>query len=83
MKENHKFLGVYAPPIWLSASDGQEEEDKSPVFFATSWEQLWGVISTPELPTGSGWGSPVACLFSPLSPAPPSPETILLGAHAQ
>lgn len=32
MGENQNFVGVYAPPNWLLASDHLEGEDESPIF---------------------------------------------------
>ena len=70
MKENQKFLGVYAPPSWLSASDRQEEEDKSPVFLppAGSSSEVW--LTLQSSPQDQAEARPVLACF-PLSPGSP------------
>ena len=75
VKETRSSRG-YAPPGRLSASDGREQEDKKSSVFATSWEQLWGVVSTPELPQGQAeahtWLAFPSLLCSPISLDSPS-----------
>ena len=66
--QSTRVPGIYTPtgqPLPMTGT-----EVRKPNFFALNWGKCQGVLSTPELPSGSSWGLGLLSCSAPPPPAP-------------